>query len=212
MKPTTLRSTLASAAPKPKPARAAPPSLKAYRYFLPFQTQWRDNDAYVHLNNIIYNAYGDSIVNEYLINHLGLQLPSTDANRRPTPVGLMVNSSLSFAAPLSFPSPILGALSVSSVSKSSITWQVGLFAARANPDRSSISNGTQLALEDHSDATFPTRFDSSIQVIPGKDGQLPTAAAWGSMTHVFVDEKTRRSTPLPEQWREKLNGLQGRWE
>ncbi|SCV69370.1 BQ2448_2390 [Microbotryum intermedium] len=210
MKPTNLlrsiSSTLTSAAPKPKHPK--PPSLRVYQYFLPFQTQWRDNDAYVHLNNIIYNAYGDSIVNEYLINHLGLQLPSTDLNRTPTPVGLMVNSSLSFAAPLAFPSPILAALSVSSVSKSSITWQVGLFAARA----SNSNFGSIGTLAGSSGSSFPKTFASSIEVVEGKDGGVPTAAAWGSMTHVFVDEKTRTPTPLPDEWREKLKGLQGKWE
>ncbi|XP_063140660.1 uncharacterized protein LOC691083 isoform X2 [Rattus norvegicus] len=41
--------------------------LEAYRYFLPIQTRWQDNDQYGHVNNAVYYSYFDTIINHYLL-------------------------------------------------------------------------------------------------------------------------------------------------
>ena len=38
-----------------------------FRQLLPMTTRWRDNDAYGHLNNAVYNEYFDSALNQVLI-------------------------------------------------------------------------------------------------------------------------------------------------
>ena len=38
-----------------------------YAWFLPVQTRWKDNDQYLHVNNSVYHAMFDSVINVYLI-------------------------------------------------------------------------------------------------------------------------------------------------
>jgi acyl-ACP thioesterase len=47
--------------------RRAPHRRSDYRHFLTIQTRWMDNDAYGHVNNVVYYSFFDTVVNEYLI-------------------------------------------------------------------------------------------------------------------------------------------------
>ncbi|KAK4052760.1 hypothetical protein OIV83_002047 [Microbotryomycetes sp. JL201] len=135
--------------------RPSVPSPRDFKYFCAFQTRWKDNDVYSHLNNIEYNAYFDSIVNQYMrksnsrsfsrssstklmpkisrrltVHHVGTQLPHPAGLRRmTTPLGLAISSTTTFTASLSYPNPVIGALAVDQLGNSSVTWKVGLFAA-----------------------------------------------------------------------------------
>jgi acyl-CoA thioester hydrolase len=51
-----------AAAERPQPLPRA-----AYRRFVPLTTRWLDNDAYGHLNNVVYYALFDTAVNGVLI-------------------------------------------------------------------------------------------------------------------------------------------------
>ena len=44
----------------------------SYAWFLPVQTRWKDNDQYLHMNNAVYHAVFDSVINVYLIRYLDL--------------------------------------------------------------------------------------------------------------------------------------------
>ncbi|CAF5163713.1 unnamed protein product, partial [Rotaria magnacalcarata] len=44
-----------------------------YKYFVDFETRWRDNDIYGHVNNVVYGEWVDSIVNKYLIEKCSLE-------------------------------------------------------------------------------------------------------------------------------------------
>ena len=63
-------------------------------------------------------------MNEYLIHHASLSPTSLTS-----PVGLVINSSFSYAAPLTYPSPLLAAMAVQALGKSSVTYSVALFDA-----------------------------------------------------------------------------------
>ena len=56
-----------SAVPRPVPERRS-----AYRHFRPITTRWMDNDVYGHVNNVVYYAYFDTVVNGFLIAEGGL--------------------------------------------------------------------------------------------------------------------------------------------
>ena len=47
--------------------RQGPPTRAEFARFIPHATRWRDNDAYGHLNNVVYYALFDSAVNAILI-------------------------------------------------------------------------------------------------------------------------------------------------
>ncbi|CEQ39411.1 SPOSA6832_00930, partial [Sporobolomyces salmonicolor] len=210
----------ASPSPKAKPARPPPPSSSSYRYFLPFQTRWGDNDRYDHLNNVVYSLYFDSITNQYLRqspspSHLSLPqrnselittAPATVEHCQihvpPSPIGLIVSSSTSFASSLSYPSPLIAALSITSLSARTVVWSVALFAAEYVPLACRPGDWTGYEMDGQGEV------GRRVRIKRDAEGTEVKAAAWGTMTHVFVDTDTRRPVErLPDELRQMLERL-----
>ncbi len=82
-----------------------------------------DNDAYGHVNNVVYYSWFDTAVNAWLV-EAGL----LDIQHGPI-VGLVVETGCRYAASLAFPEPVEAGLTVARVGRSSVTWHVGIFAA-----------------------------------------------------------------------------------
>ena len=61
-------------------------SLTEFKWFLPFQTRWLDNDCFGHMNNAVYHGIFDSVINVFLIRHCGLDIRIGSSSR----VGFMV--------------------------------------------------------------------------------------------------------------------------
>ena len=80
-----------------EPDRQGPPSRAAFARFVPLATRWSDNDAYGHLNNVVYYALFDSAVNALLI-EAGLLDPASSPV-----IGLVVESNCRFYASLTYP-------------------------------------------------------------------------------------------------------------
>mmetsp|Transcript_16945 Transcript_16945/g.29955 ORF Transcript_16945/g.29955 Transcript_16945/m.29955 type:complete len:175 (+) Transcript_16945:147-671(+) len=96
-------------------------SREEFKYWLPIQTRWSDNDMYGHVNNVVYYSYFDTVVNHFLINQ---------ANLRPTEsksIGLCVASQCQYFAPLEYPSVIEAGLFVSHSGRSSLKYEIGIF-------------------------------------------------------------------------------------
>ncbi|PYH90278.1 hypothetical protein BO71DRAFT_387952 [Aspergillus ellipticus CBS 707.79] len=110
-----------------------------YIYHQVHRTRWFDNDMYAHLNNTVYPALFDSIINTYLITHCGMD-PFT-INNAPSPspsssssdptkasqVGIMVSSYCDYFASVSFPDVLDLGLRVTKLGSSSVTYEVGVF-------------------------------------------------------------------------------------
>lgn len=92
-----------------------------YRAFLTIPTRWMDNDAYGHVNNVVYYSYFDTAVNEHLIRTGGL-----DIARDPV-VGYVVETSCRFHRPLAFPDLLEAGLRVARLGASSVVYEIGLF-------------------------------------------------------------------------------------
>jgi len=45
-----------------------------FPHLLEIQTRWNDNDVYGHVNNVVYYAYFDTVINRYLIDQGGLDI------------------------------------------------------------------------------------------------------------------------------------------
>ena len=86
-----------------------------YPWFLPVQTRWLDNDQYGHMNNAVYHAIFDSVINIYLIRNLGLDIRSTAISPR----GYMATNSCTFYGSAVFPQVYMAGFSVEKVGKSS---------------------------------------------------------------------------------------------
>lgn len=102
--------------------RARPHERDDYRHFAPITTRWIDNDAYGHVNNIVYYGWFDTLVNEYLIRNGALDVAASDV------IGLVVETHCNYFSELAFPQPVVGALRVAHVGTSSIRYELAVFA------------------------------------------------------------------------------------
>lgn len=102
--------------------RVAPPTRDAFTHFLAIPTRWMDNDSYGHVNNVVYYAYFDTVVNEHLIRSAGLDIRHAPA------IGLVVETRCTFHKSLTFPETIDAGLAVRSLGRSSVTYAIALFA------------------------------------------------------------------------------------
>jgi acyl-CoA thioester hydrolase len=93
-----------------------------YRHFMPLQTRWMDNDLYGHVNNVIYYAYFDTLLNRYLIDHGGL-----DIHRGPV-IGIAVETMCRFHKSFAYPDAIDGGLRIGALGRTSVRYEIGLFA------------------------------------------------------------------------------------
>ena len=105
--------------------RAEPRGRDAYRSFTSLTTRWMDNDVYGHLNNVVYYSLFDSAVNGYLIEAGALDIHSSDVN------GLVVETHCNYFAPIEFPTRIDAGLHVAHIGRSSVRYEIGLFAEGA---------------------------------------------------------------------------------
>lgn len=92
-----------------------------YLYFLEIPTRWLDNDNYGHVNNVVYYAYFDTVVNEYLIRQGGLDIHHGDV------IGVVVETMCRFHRSFSFPEIIDAGLRVGALGTSSVRYEIGLF-------------------------------------------------------------------------------------
>lgn len=105
--------------------RAQPEHRSAYRHFLPITTRWSDNDAYGHVNNVVYYGWFDTVVNAYLIAQRALDVAASPV------VGLVVETHCNYFSELAFPQPVEAGLRVVHVGNSSVRYEIGIFAAGA---------------------------------------------------------------------------------
>jgi acyl-CoA thioester hydrolase len=103
--------------------RPEPRGRDAYRHFAPITTRWADNDAYGHVNNTVYYAWFDTVVNEWLVGQGLLDIGAGD------PIGLVVETGCRYFAPLSFPGDVEVGMAVDRLGSSSVTYRLGVFAA-----------------------------------------------------------------------------------
>jgi acyl-CoA thioester hydrolase len=101
--------------PTEQPTRAAFPHLSE------MTTRWRDNDVYGHMNNVVYYEYFDTVVNQWLLERGGLEIPHGPV------VGLVVRTECDYAASLGFPDRVTAGLRAERVGRTSVTFAIGLF-------------------------------------------------------------------------------------
>ena len=110
---------------KPK-AKPRPKSREAFCYFASFDTRWRDNDRYGHLNNAIYYELFDSAINQLLIDHGILDFESGDH------VFLVASSGCHYFSELTYPDKLEVGLAVTRLGNCSVTYDLGLFKKGAD--------------------------------------------------------------------------------
>ena len=102
--------------------RIGPEPRSAYKAFRTIGTRWMDNDAYGHVNNVVYYSWFDTVVNAYLIEHGVLDIHHGQA------IGLVVETQCHYFSPLAFPQTVEAGLRVARLGHSSVRYEVALFA------------------------------------------------------------------------------------
>ncbi len=103
------------------PSKPSPESRSAYRVFRSIATRWMDNDAYGHVNNVVYYSWFDTAVNAYLIEQGALDIHHSDA------IGLVIETQGNYFASLAFPQTIEAGIRVARIGSSSVRYEVGIF-------------------------------------------------------------------------------------
>ncbi|MDX1668761.1 MAG: thioesterase family protein [Limnobacter sp.] len=115
------------------------------------QTRWHDNDIYGHVNNVVYYAYFDSVVNRYLIQEGGLDIHQGDT------VGFVVESQCKYLAPLTYPETVYAGLKVAKLGNSSVRYELALF-----------NNAGDLCAQGYFVHVFVNRSDNKPTAMPPK--------------------------------------------
>jgi len=106
----------------PAQERAKPLVRADFPYFLDITTRWMDNDAYGHVNNVVYYSYFDTVVNGYLIEQGVLEI-----GRSPV-IGLVVETGCQYFSSLAYPDPLQAGLRVARIGGSSVRYEIGIFS------------------------------------------------------------------------------------
>lgn len=101
------------------------PSLNDYPYHVEISTRWQDNDAYGHINNVMYYGFFDTAVNRFLIEQGGINIHDGNA------IAYVVSSQCQYISPASYPETMYVGLRVIKVGRSSVTYGLSVYAGEA---------------------------------------------------------------------------------
>jgi acyl-CoA thioester hydrolase len=102
--------------------REAPQRRGDYRHFHTIATRWMDNDAYGHVNNVVYYSYFDTVVNQYLVRAGVLDIGRGEV------IGLVVETQCRYFSELSFPQTVHAGLRVARLGRRACATRSGVFA------------------------------------------------------------------------------------
>lgn len=109
------------AMPNSNLSKPLPEPRSAYRAFRSIATRWMDNDAYGHVNNVVYYSWFDTAVNAYLIENGALDIHAGET------IGLVIETHCNYFASLAFPQTVHVGIRVARLGTSSVRYEVGIF-------------------------------------------------------------------------------------
>ena len=102
--------------------KLSPPTRADFVAFEDVHSRWMDNDAYGHINNVVYYSFFDTAVNRYLIEHKVLDIAKSET------IGLVIETQCKYFAPIMYPDLIHVGLKVAHLGNSSVKYEVAIFA------------------------------------------------------------------------------------
>ena len=103
------------------PAKPQPEARDGYKAFRTISTRWMDNDAYGHVNNVVYYSWFDTVVNAHLIENGALDIHHGET------IGLVIETQCNYFASVQFPQTVEAGIRVAHIGKSSVRYEVGIF-------------------------------------------------------------------------------------
>lgn len=101
--------------------RAEAKQRSEFKHFHAITTRWSDNDAYAHVNNVVYYSWFDTVVNQFLIANGVLDIEHSPV------IGLVVETQCNYFASVAFPDRVTAGLRVTRLGNSSVCYEVGIF-------------------------------------------------------------------------------------
>jgi acyl-CoA thioester hydrolase len=93
----------------------------SYPLFVEVVTRWADNDVYGHVNNAIYYAYFDTVVNRFLTDNGVLDVEKSLS------FGVIVETGCKYFASVAFPDVLEIGLRVAKLGNASVQYELGVF-------------------------------------------------------------------------------------
>ncbi|HSN22403.1 MAG TPA: thioesterase family protein [Usitatibacter sp.] len=103
-------------------ARPQPHRRADYPQLREIGTRWMDNDAYGHVNNVVYYSFFDTVVNGWLIERGALDIAASPV------IGFVVETGCHYFAPLAYPQTVSAGMRVAHLGRSSVRYEIALFA------------------------------------------------------------------------------------
>jgi acyl-CoA thioester hydrolase len=103
--------------------RKPPASLREFRHHCTITTRWSDNDAYGHINNVVFYSFFDTAVNRWLISVGALDIAASEA------IGLVVETTCSYRKPVSYPQDIVVGIRLARLGNSSVSYDLAVFGS-----------------------------------------------------------------------------------
>ena len=113
-------------------ARPAATTRTEYRWFIEIPTRWNDNDSYQHVNNVIYNAFFDTVVGRFLVGSGVLDI------RHGRIIGYVAETKCQFLGSVAFPDRVTAGLRVGRIGTTSVRYEIGIFR---NDDETAAAQG-----------------------------------------------------------------------
>ncbi len=103
--------------------RAPPARLADFAHHCPVTTRWSDNDAYGHVNNVVFYGFFDTAVNRWLISVGALDIARSEA------IGLVVETRCRYRKPLAYPQDVVVGMRLAHLGTSSVRYALAVFGA-----------------------------------------------------------------------------------
>ena len=101
--------------------RRPPATRGEFAHWVPITTRWMDNDAYGHVNNVVYYSFFDTAVNRFLIGRGVLRIDSSPV------IGVVVETGCRYHHALSYPENVEVGIRVAHLGTSSVRYELGIF-------------------------------------------------------------------------------------
>ncbi len=106
-------------------SRLPPPVRAEYRWFHTITTRWMDNDAFGHVNNVVYYSWIDTAVNRFLLDHNLLDVVASPV------IGIVAETGCRYISQIAYPDDVTVGIRVAKLGRSSVRYAVGIFRADA---------------------------------------------------------------------------------
>ena len=102
-------------------SESSPHRRDDFKWFIDLPSRWEDNDAYGHINNVIYYSWFDTAVNRFLVDNQLLDYANDRAR------GIVIESKCTFLKEFIYPDVAQAGLRLRRLGNTSVAYDIGLF-------------------------------------------------------------------------------------